>query len=408
MLSRASVGLRRHPVWQCGFRPFFLVTAASAAVLVPAWLAMLAGLLPMPVFPGGPVAWHVHELVMGFGLASVLGFSLTAVPEFTGTPAFRRRLTIGLFSLWLLSRLLVLLLPWTGPWPLAVAQSALCLGLLAAIAPPIWHDPTRRHRELGWGFVALLLAAAAVSLDLALGGRLLGTPIDGLRLVLHLMLLLIVLTLARISMRVVNRHLAEAGAEPDYLARPPRRQIAALLMLLHALAVLVGLQGAAGWLALGAGLACLGLLSDWPHTRVLLRRWVALLYALPWLLGAGYLLDGAARLGAPLPPSAGEHLLAVGALGLAVFAVLCIAGRTHAGLGLDERRWLPFAAGLLVGAAILRTLAGLAGFPTLPLWWVAGLLWTAAFGLWLLRIGPDLARRRNDGGWGCAGPMNKD
>lgn len=401
----ALLQLLRWPLWQCGFRPFFLATAISAVLLLPAWLAMLAGALPMPVFPGGAVAWHAHELLLGFGLASVLGFVLTAVPEFTASADFGRRQTVFLFALWLLARLAVLLLPGLGAWPLALLQGTLCLWLLALITPPIWRDPTRRQRDLWAALAALLIAGAAFSLDLALGGLLFADPLQGLRLLLHLMLLLIVLTLARISMRVVNRHLEEASAEPDYLARPPRRQIAALLIALHAAAVLAELPMAAGWLALGAGAACLGLLSDWPHTRVLLRRWVAMLYGLPWLLGLGYLMEGAARLGAPIAPSAGLHLHALGALGLAVFAVLCIAGRTHAGFVLDERRWLPWAALLLLLAAGLRALAGSFGWPLLPLWWSAGLLWSFAYFLWLVRIGFDLARRRRDRGWGCAGPQ---
>jgi uncharacterized protein involved in response to NO len=130
-----------------------------------------------------------------------------------------------------------------------------------------------------------------------------------------------------------------------------------------------------------------------------------MLYGLPWLLGLGYLMEGAARLGAPIAPSAGLHLHALGALGLAVFAVLCIAGRTHAGFVLDERRWLPWAALLLLLAAGLRALAGSFGWPLLPLWWSAGLLWSFAYFLWLVRIGFDLARRRSDRGWGCAGPQ---
>lgn len=392
------------PLWQCGFRPFFLATAASAAVYLPAWLAVLAGWLPVPGFPGGALVWHAHELLLGFGLASVLGFTLTAVPEFTATPAFARHVTAALFALWLLARLAVVCLPLLGPWPLALLQTVLCLSLLILLTPRVWRDPTRRQRDLWAALALLLLACSALSLDLALGGWIFGSPLAGLRTILHLMMLLIVLTLARISMRVVNRHLQELGAEADYLARPPRRQIAALLILLHAAAVLAGLQGAAGWLGVGAGAACLGLLSDWPHTRVLWRRWVALLYALPWLLGIGYLLDGAARLGAPLPASAGLHLLAAGALGFAVFAVLCIAGRTHAGLALDERRWLPGAGLALLAAALLRALAGAGGLPAGPLWWTAGLLWTLGYALWLQRIGPDLVGPRRDGGWGCAGP----
>lgn len=400
----ARARLLRQPLWQCGFRPFFLATAGTAAALIPAWLAILAGVLPMPVFPGGPVAWHAHELLLGMGLASVCGFTLTAVPEFTGTPAFGRRVTAALFAAWVLARLAVIALPWVGPWPLAVVQGALCLGLLGVLTPRLLRDPGRRHRDLWLGIAAVLLACTALGVDLATGGLMFPTPLAGLRLVLQLMLMLVVLTLARIAMRVVNRHLDEAGLPADFVARPPRRQVATLLIALHAAAALAGAHAAAGWLALGAGAACLGLLADWPHGRVLARRWVAMLYALPWLLGLGYLLDGVARLGAPLSPSAGLHLQAVGALGLAIFAVLCIAGRTHAGLALDERRWLPLAAAALAVAALARTSAGWPGMPVEGLWWSAGSLWALAWLAWLLRIGAGYRHRRGDGRWGCAGP----
>ena len=46
---------------------------------------------------------------------------------------------------------------------------------------------------------------------------------------------------------------------------------------------------------------------------------------------------------------------AVGAMGLAVFAVLNIAGRAHAGERRDERLWLPFAAALLTAAPAAAT-----------------------------------------------------
>jgi uncharacterized protein involved in response to NO len=400
----AALRLLRWPVWQCALRPFFLATAVSAVLPVLAWLVVLAGGLPAPDFPGGAVAWHAPEMLLGFGLASVAGFVLTAIPEFTQSRSISRRATVTLLLLWLSARATVLLVPWCGAWPLALIQSALCLFLLIRITPPIWRDPTRRQRDLWAALAAVLLSCTALSLDLALGNVLFRSPQQGLRIVLHLMLLLIVATLPRISLRVVNRHLEEAGAAPTYVPRPPRRHVAVLLIGLHALAVALDVQAAAGWLALGAGATCLGLLSDWPHTRILRRRWVVLLYTLPWLLGLGYLLDGASRLGAPVSPGASVHLHAMGALGVAVFSVLCIAGRTHVGLALDERRWLPAAALLLFAAAMVRTTAEFLSMPSLPLWWMAGLLWALAYGLWLVTIGPDLIGSRDDGGWGCAGP----
>src|SRR3990167_9513384 len=75
----------QHPVWMCAMRPFFLLTMGSAVLLIALWSAVLALGLPPPPVAGGALVWHAHELLLGFGLAAVAGFVLTAVPEFTNT-----------------------------------------------------------------------------------------------------------------------------------------------------------------------------------------------------------------------------------------------------------------------------------------------------------------------------------
>ncbi|MGB4926434.1 MAG: NnrS family protein, partial [Giesbergeria sp.] len=75
-----------HPVWMCAMRPFFLLAMGSAVLLIGLWSAVLALGLPPPPVTGGALVWHAHELLLGFGLAAVAGFVLTAVPEFTNTP----------------------------------------------------------------------------------------------------------------------------------------------------------------------------------------------------------------------------------------------------------------------------------------------------------------------------------
>ena len=75
----------------CGFRPFFLITAAWGALALAAWLAALGGALALPTVAGGALAWHAHEMVLGFGGAALLGFLLTALPEFTASAAVPRR-----------------------------------------------------------------------------------------------------------------------------------------------------------------------------------------------------------------------------------------------------------------------------------------------------------------------------
>ena len=114
--------IEAHPGLLCGFRPFFVLTAGSAVLFMALWLAALAGGLPgLQRLPGGALAWHAHELVFGFGMASIAGFLLTAVPEFTGCAPFTRRTLLSLALLWICARLAFVLAP---AWPAATRRAS--------------------------------------------------------------------------------------------------------------------------------------------------------------------------------------------------------------------------------------------------------------------------------------------
>lgn len=392
--------VRRWPVWQCGFRPFFLAAGVAAVVLVGAWTAHLLWGMPVPALDGSTVLWHGHEMLLGMMVAAVLGFALTAVPEFTGTPAFGGEAVMRLAVLWGLARLAPVLPGEVAGWAALVLQAVLTLDVLRLVTPRLWRDPSRRHLGLWWSLLAVLAAALLAEFELARGGDLRGA----LYLLLHATMALIVITLARISMRVVNDALEARGEPADFIARPPRRQLVVVTIGLHAAAHwLVPHSAATAWLALAAAAALLGLLADWHVGAVLTRRWVWMLYALPWLIAGGYAMQALAGLGVPIAASAGMHLHAVGAMGLAVFAVLNIAGRAHAGERRDERLWLPFAAALLIAAALVRAAAGVWMAQALHAWALSAALWMAAFALWLGHAAPTLLRARRDGRSGCQG-----
>lgn len=79
-----------------------------------------------------------------------------------------------------------------------------------------------------------------------------------------------------------------------------------------------------------------------------------MLYSVYVLMAAGYATMGLALILDGTGFSAGRHLLTVGALGLNIYVVMCIAGRIHCGYALGERRWVPIGALMLVAAALLR------------------------------------------------------
>ena len=95
-----------------------------------------------------------------------------------------------------------------------------------------------------------------------------------------------------------------------------------------------------GWLALAASAAMLNLLNDWHVGRPLFSRWPLMLYMVYVFMAAGYGLIGLVLVAGDGSVSPGIHLLTAGALGLAVYTVICIAGYTHSGLKKNGRPWV--------------------------------------------------------------------
>lgn len=444
-----------HPLWLCGFRPFFTVAILSAPGLLALWLLFLGAGWPLPQVPGGPIVWHAHELVMGFGLAAVAGFALTAVPEFTSTPSFGAAAARRLLALWLLGRISFWL---TGWWPTAAllvsgfAHAGFMLYLTALIAPRLWRDPGFRQQGFLWSSVALVATACGFHVD-ALRGEM---PLRWLHVTLGVLMALIVVAMSRISMAIVNSSLDEYGAktrareEADalkastarsptsvvagnadadmppspatpadirpprddedrittYLARPPRRHLAVFCISLFT--VLHGClpdSRVTGWVALAASAAMLNLLNDWHVGRALFHRWPLMLYGVYVFMALGYGAIGLALLSGHAGISPGMHLLTTGALGLAVYAVICIAGYTHSGLDKDGRPWVIAGAMLISLSALARAAAGWPGHgvDTILLLNLAGLLWCAAFILQGVKMLPVFFSPRTDGAAGCAG-----
>ena len=405
----------------CGFRPFFVLTAASAVVMIAVWLLMLRGLVPATM-PGGSLMWHSHELIFGFVAASIAGFVLTAIPEFTQTAALGGQRLVWLVLLWFAARLAYALAglwpQWLGPaWlsltPAALFNLALWVLLLAQVAPPVWRDPDRRHVSFSWALAAMALLQLGFFVALAMGAD----AMAWLRVTVGVVMMLIIIAASRVSMAVVNR-LIEQGRpdEPDpgevgYLARPPRRNLAMFCIGVCSVAEFaLGHHYVTGWTALAAATAMLNLLNDWHIGRALLNRWALMMYSFYWLVALGYGLMGAAWLGAPLLPSAGRHVLMAGAMGLSIFTIMALVGRIHAGLWLDRRPWLPITVAVLVLATLIRATAGVyaAASWMWPLLLVSGVLWASCFAVYLLMTWPVLTGPREDGLVGCDEPLGRD
>lgn len=350
------------------------------------------------------MVWHVHTLVVGVALASVTGFLLTAVPEFTGCAAMPQPALQRLFAAWLLARAAHLA---SGLWPdglvplMAVADAGVLLRLLVFVAHPIWHAPHRRHLA----FVPTLLALGATHIGAAYSLWTHGNVLTWTALTTHVLMVLIVVSLSRVSTRIVNGALTAQGhSDVAYIARPPRRNLAVFCVVTYACVNAFWPQSStAGWLALAAAAAVFNLLNDWHVRTALHSRWVWPLYMVYAFMGAGYLMLGASHLWALAGAHLGHHLLLAGSLGLVQWMVMVIASFLHSGHALPNGRWVPLGAALLVMAALARAAAAWPGWSTgAPHGWtLAALAWTSAWTLYLYHGARTLWHPRPDGLQGC-------
>lgn len=407
---KLSFKLAQAPVFMCGFRPFFLLTAGFSIISMALWLMSLQGWLGELNMPGGWLMWHAHELIFGVFSAATAGFALTSIAEFTSTHPIGRQPLVQMVIIWLLARVSYLLAPWLTVWPTLVFNLIFWLGILFYILPPTWQQrPIRKHLSFGYVISALMVLETGFFIALNQGAN----AGNWLYAAVHLYMVLIVVSASRVSMSVVNKRV-EANKHPDqpkpetlYIARPPRRNFAISIIILCALSeFFLGANPATGWLALAAMAAVFNLLNDWHIGRQLIDRFALMLYVSYWLMALGYGLLGAAYLGADLLPSAGRHLLMAGAMSLSTFTIMSIVSRIHSGLWLDRRPWLPLAAAVLVFAALVRGYAGFyAAFTYLNSWLLlAGGLWMLGFCLYALHVFAVLCNERSDGKQGCQEP----
>lgn len=93
----------RPAFFSIGFRPFFASGILFAALALLLWsgfwqLSLESSLLSHLSPFGGLLFWHPHELIMGFALAIIMGFLLTAVRNWTGLETAP---PLGIFIIWL-------------------------------------------------------------------------------------------------------------------------------------------------------------------------------------------------------------------------------------------------------------------------------------------------------------------
>lgn len=378
------------PVLRLGFRPFYLGAAAFAMLSIPLWVAIVLGKVAPPMAMP-PLLWHAHEMLFGFAAAVIVGFLLTAGKAWTGLATPRGPGLAALALLWLAARAAALV----APYPLYAALDVLLLPLVASLLTAVLLRAGNR-RNLPLAGILLLLAIANAVFHLASLGLIEAAPMTAL----HAGLALIIMIECVMGGRVIPAFTLSATPGLKLRLRPG--------MELPTLALTA--LGLAGWLFAPAGplpAAVLGLAAVLQFYRLLTwQPFVTRSRPILWVLHAAYAwipiglaLLSLAELGL-LGVSAGVHALAAGATGGLIIGMITRTARGHTGRPLRVSKAEVAAYGLVLAAALMRTLVPVIAPQSVPHaapLIAAALAWCSAFTVYLWVFTPWLLSSRLDG-----------
>jgi uncharacterized protein involved in response to NO len=389
-MSSAGDDIARSPTptfLTLGFRPFFLAAGLWAVAAIALWIVMLTEGIELPS-RFDPLAWHIHEMLFGVVMATIAGFLLTAIPNWTGRPPVSGGPLALLAGLWLLGRIVCLISSFTPVWLAIAADLSFPAFLVAIVAREIVAGRNWRNLPLVapvtvLGIANLLMHLEATGIDVPSG--------LGWRLGLSAVIVLISVVGGRIIPSFTRGWLAKRG-EPDL---PPvhgwidRVALSTLHTGLFGWAFFPGFRAVGVLLLLGAAFN-LWRLSRWRGGATFAEPLLLVLHVgYAWLvLGAGLL--GLALLDADLPQSAAIHALTVGAIGTMVLAVMTRATRGHTGRALSADRGTVVIYILVNIAAIVRVALAAGETWTIPLLVVSAGFWIGAFALFVVVYGPML------------------
>jgi uncharacterized protein involved in response to NO len=385
-------------ILSAGFRPFFLGSSLWAAAAIPLWLAAYAAGLAVPTLLP-PVVWHVHEMVFGFAAATVAGFLLTAIPNWTGRMPLQGMPLAALVGLWAIGRLAVLISGAIGAPLAAIADLSFPLAFLLVVAREILAG--RNWRNLPMLAALSLLLAGNLLVHLAAFG-LADTAELGNRIGLVTLFMLISIVGGRIIPSFTRNWLVKMRPGLARLPAPPetRLDLTVLVLVALALASWAAAPDAAATAAavLIAGVAMALRLSRWRGLKTGREPLLLVLHIGYGWLAFGLLLLGVDAFVPVLPATAALHALTVGAVGTMTLAVMTRASLGHTGRPLTAGPGTRVIYLLITLAAALRVLSPLAGDQEVPALVLAGAAWSTAFGLFAILYGRALASPRAEGG----------
>jgi uncharacterized protein involved in response to NO len=363
------------------FRPFFLLAAVSAVVLLGYWMLLLNGLTP-PRAGFNALNWHGHEMIVGFALAVVAGFVLSAVATWTGRPPVNGLAVAWLVVTWLSGRLAMFAAGNMPDTVVGALDMLFPLTLCYFVAREIFGARNKRNYKI----VAILFVFAAGNL---------GYHIVDSGVAIYFLIHIVLLLVALIGGRIVPSFTANWLRGQGILTLPSNNLVIDRIAI--ALTVLVGVvvvfypeRSLLAFLAMAAAAMHAVRVMQWCGLQTVRNPLLLILHVAYWWLPVGYAMLGLASLGLVFTPATALHALTMGAIGSMVLAMITRVPLGHTGRPLHASRVTVVAYVVLTLAVIARILSPWAEAGYLSMVNIAAIGWCLAFAIFIQVYWPVL------------------
>ncbi|MFI3156109.1 MAG: NnrS family protein [Methylococcaceae bacterium] len=380
-----------YPLFALGFRAFFALAGLAALILIVFWNAMFKGTFMLEhYFPDS--YWHAHEMLLGYAVAVIAGFLLTAVKNWTGRSTLTGDQLASLCLLWLYGRILPF---YAGLLPdvlIASVDFAFLPVLAYQVSKPI--IAVKQYKNMFFLGLLLLLALGNGLIHAEMLGLQANTAATGIQLVVATIIILILIIAGR-----VFPFFTERGIPGTLIIRTPMLDNLSIASAVIVFALQIfGISGTL--LALAAIVAVavnVARLAGWYVQRI---WYVPLLWVLyvgyGWVV-LGFILTALSAYSVVLP-SLALHAFTLGGIGVLTLGMMARVSLGHTGRALKASNAIAVAFILINAAALFRVLLPIA----MPHWYeiliyVSTLFWLAAFSLFVFVYAPILTGARIDG-----------
>ena len=376
-----------YPLFSLGFRTFFLLAGFAALALLIIWQAITQGSISHSAY-FTDTYWHAHEMLLGYTVAVISGFLLTAVSNWTGKITLQGDALFGLGLLWLYGRILPF---YAGSLPdglIALVDFAFLPVLIYVVANTLIR--TKNYKNLLFVGLLMLLMLGNCLIHAQMLALCQNSAAIGIQIVIATIVLMILVIAGRVFPFFIEKGLKGILIPRNSLLDALAIGSAALLFTLQ----LFGISGT--FLALTALITAI--LNGWRLASwFVFRIWfVPLLWVL--YLGYGWLILGfiftAFAEWKIILPSLALHAFTVGGIGVLTLGMMARVSLGHTGRVMKASNVITIAFVLMNIATLFRVI-----LPAIIVSWssvliyISTLAWLAAFALFIFVYAPMLLGR---------------